>query len=58
MRGKRQNEDQFAIADKPQTKESCASHASFRIVEEAVDAGVSELRWDLLDEEEVGVEPA
>lgn len=58
MRDDSEREDKFRVADEPQAEECRATHAPLRVVEEAVDTGVGELRRDLLGEEEVGVEPA
>ena len=58
MRDHRQHEYEHTVADQPHAKERGAAHATFGIIEKAVDAGVGQLRRDLLDEEKVGVKPA
>lgn len=47
----RLDEEEFAAADQDETEEGCAAHRAFRVVEEAEDAGVVELRRVVLDEE-------
>jgi hypothetical protein len=53
-----ESEDELASGDEGETKEGGAGHEPFGVVEEAVDASVGELRRELLEKEEVGVEPA
>ena len=58
MRDDSQSQNQFGVSYKPQSEKSCSAHAPFRVVKKSVDTSVCKLRRDLLDEEEIGVEPA
>lgn len=58
VRNDSEGEHELRVADEPHAKKGRSPHASFWIVQESVDAGVGELRRNLLDEEKVRVEPA
>lgn len=51
------SQDQLRVAHQPQTEECRPAHASFGVVEESVNSSISQLRRDLLDKEEIGVQP-
>jgi hypothetical protein len=53
-----QDQDELRVADQPQAEEGCAAHGPLGIVEESVNPGVREARGDLLNQEEVRVEPS
>lgn len=53
----RERKDKLRIADKPETEERSSAHTPFRVIEESVDTSVSELGWDLFNEEEIRIEP-
>lgn len=58
VRDDRKRQYKLRVADEPEPEEGRSAHALLRVVQESVDARVRELRGDLLDEEEVGVQPA
>lgn len=51
-------EHKLRVAHKPQAEKGRSAHASFWVIKETVDSGVSELARDLFDEEKVRVQPA
>lgn len=53
----RERKDKLRITDKPETEESSSAHTPFRVIEESVDTSVSELGWDLFNEEKIRIEP-
>jgi hypothetical protein len=57
MGNDRESEYELAVADQPEAEERRAAHAPFRVVEEAVYAGVCELSRDLV-KKKVRIEPA
>lgn len=58
MRDDGQGGDKPTTTDQGETEECGSTHASFGIVQESVDAGVSELGRVLFQQEEIGVKPA
>lgn len=58
VRNDGKNENQLGVGDQPHAEKGRSTHAALGVVQEAIDAGVGELRGNLLDEEKVGVEPA
>ena len=53
-----QEGNELAAANQTQSEKGSATHASFRVVQEPVNSGISKLGGNLLHQEKVRVKPA